>query len=133
MEQRPRILLVDDEPDFIETMSFWLKAKGYPVTSAENGIKALEILQQGQQDVVFLDVNMPHMDGIEVLRNIRKFNPTLPVIMVTAAFQDEVKFSEAKALGISGFFPKGTSLSQLGNVLEVALRTLRPSSTNPPV
>jgi two-component system nitrogen regulation response regulator NtrX len=128
MEPRPRILLVDDEPDFIETIAFWLTAKGCPVTKADSGLKALEILQQGPQDVVFLDVNMPQMDGIETLRQIRKLHPTLPVIMVTAAFQDEIKFTEAKALGISGFFPKGTTLSQLGNVLEVALRTLRPTT-----
>ena len=131
MDQKPRILLVDDEPDFIETISFWLTAKGYPVTKAESGFTALEILQQKQHDVVFLDVNMPKMDGVETLRHIRKFNATLPVIMVTAAFQDDVKFTEAKALGISGFFPKGTSLTQLGNVLEVALRTLRPPNPSP--
>ena len=126
MEPKPRILLVDDEPDFIETLAFWLSAKGYPVQKADGGAKALEFLQQSSYDVVFLDVNMPQMDGIETLRHIRKLYPTLPVVMVTAAFQDEIKFSEAKALGISGFFPKGTNLAHLGNVLEVTLKTLRP-------
>lgn len=122
---KPRVLLVDDEQDFNDTIAFWLKAKGYPVTQAASGIEALEILQGHPHEVVFLDINMPRMDGIETLRRIRERNAGQPVIMVTAAFQDEVKFTQARALGISGFFPKGSSLNQLGHVLEVALKTLR--------
>ena len=122
---KPRVLLVDDEQDYNDTITFWLKAKGYPVTQAASGIEALEILQGQSHDVVFLDINMPRMDGIETLRRIRERHAALPVIMVTAAFQAEVKFKEARALGISGFFPKGSSLNQLGHVLEVALKMLR--------
>ena len=123
--QKPRVLLVDDEPDFVEPIAFWLKAKGYLVTEAENGVKALELIKQVPPDVVFLDINMPQMNGIETLRHIRGFNPTLPVIMVTAAYDDQDKFQDAKALGIAGFFPKSESLDQIGAILQTALRTLR--------
>jgi len=124
-KQKVRILLVDDEPDYVEPVAYWLNSQGHQVTTVENGVKALESLQQHEYDVVFLDVNMPQMNGIETLRRLRETNKTLPVIMVTAAYQDEFKFTEAKALGIAGYFPKGSPLTQLSHVLEVALRMLR--------
>jgi len=123
--QKVRILLVDDEPDYVEPVAFWLTSQGHRVTTVENGVKALEALTKQEFDVVFLDVNMPEMNGIETLKRLRDTNKTLPVIMVTAAYQDEFKFTEAKALGISGYFPKGSPLTQLSHVLDVALRMLR--------
>ena len=83
-EQAIKILIVDDERDFLETMGFWLKSKGYIVDMADNGKTAIEKIKQDVPDVVFLDVVMPEMDGIETLREIRKVNPDLSVVMVTA-------------------------------------------------
>lgn len=121
-----RVLLVDDEVDFLEAVSFWLTSQGYRVTTAESGERALTILKEERHDVVFLDVLMPKMDGIETLRRIRMFNKSLPVILVTTStLEDEDKYVGAKALGIAGLFPKGTSLVQLGEILEVALRRIR--------
>ena len=125
MAESVRVLLVDDEPDFQEAIAFWLTSKGYQVSRASNGEAALDLIRQQPPDVIFLDVNMPGIDGIETLRRLRAFNKTLPVILVTAAVGDENQFSGAKALGISGLFPKGTSLSELTQVLQVALRMLR--------
>ena len=142
MAEPIRVLLVDDEPDFQETIAFWLTAKGYQVSKARSGQDALAILKENHQDVVFLDVNMPVMDGIETLRRIRAINKSLPVILVTASnLTDENQYAGAKALGISGLFPKGSDLTQLTEVLQVALRRLRradpaasvaPAPQNPP-
>ncbi len=128
MTESARVLLVDDEQDFLETMSFWLTSKGYQVSTALNGPRALGLLQGGQYNVVFLDVLLPEMDGIEILRRIRMFNKTIPVILVTTSpLTDKNTYAGAMAMGISGVFPKGSSPEQLGEVLQVALRMIRKS------
>ena len=119
-----RVLIVDNEPDFLETLSYWLRSKGYEVTQAIDGETAVRLVKEGQQDVVFLDILMPKTDGIETLRRIRTFDKKIPVILVTASIENENRFAGARALGISGVFPKQGSLEQLGQVLNVALRML---------
>ena len=129
-----QVLLVDDEPDFLEPLSFWLISKDYDVKTAVSGADALRMITELKPDVVFLDVKMPEMDGIETLRRIRASNKTLPVILMTAAVDDEEKFSGARALGISGFFPKGSGLEQFAQALKVALRMLpqtQPATSSP--
>lgn len=87
-----RLLLVDDEDDFRQTLAKRLAKKGIPPEQAENGEKALSILEKKEMDVVVLDVKMPGMDGIEVLRHIKKKHPRTEVIFLTghAATQDGV-------------------------------------------
>lgn len=119
-----RILLVDDEPDYAETMTFYLKAKGYLVATAENGEEALSLLATGIPEVVFLDVMMPGMDGIETLRRIRQTQPNLPVIMVTA-YSSEENMREAQRLGAVGFFPKGGDFSQAAVLIQQALQGMK--------
>ena len=132
MPESIRVLLVDDEEDFLESIGFWLSSKGYHVTKAHDGEAALAILKEGRHDVVFLDVMMPRLDGIETLRRLRTFNKDIPVVLVTASsLADESRYAGAKALGISGLFPKGSSLDQLTQALQVALRALR-TSVPPP-
>ncbi len=129
--KRVRVLLVDDEPDFVEPVSFWLQSKGYEVAAAGTGKDALKQLEQQMPDIVFLDIHMPDMDGLETLRKIRARNKELPVIMVTATYQVAAHFPKANELGISGFFPKHTSLSELVRIIETSLRAhvkLKPSS-----
>lgn len=128
MAEKHRILIVDDEVDFAESLAYWLEAKGYPVERAENGKEALERIAENPPDVVFMDINMPVMGGIEALKKLRETNKTLPVVMVTAAYQDTEKFMQSKELGISGFFPKSESLNQLGRVLEIALKGIKTGS-----
>jgi len=106
-EEKPiHVLLVDDETDFTEPIAFWLKSRGYGVESAVNGEEALRMIQGNRPDIVFLDINMPVLDGLEALRRLRGFDKDLPVIMVTAAFSSEDKITRAKELGVSGFFAK---------------------------
>lgn len=130
MQDKIQVLLVDDESDFLEPISFWLKSKGYSVMLANNGQKAIELIKSNHPDIVFLDINMPVMSGIETLTCIRKFNKEIPVIILTA-YGDRESTTKANQLGISGFFPKKANLTQFADILEVTLRThkkLRPSS-----
>ena len=122
MDKPIHVLIVDDEPDFLEPLAFWLSSRGYNVSKAPDGEQAIKRVAADCPDIVFLDVNMPGIDGIETLRRLRETNPTLPVLIVTAAYQDEKKFEQARTLGIAGFIPKGSSLPELAKILEVTLR-----------
>jgi DNA-binding NtrC family response regulator len=78
-----RILLVDDEKDFLETLLKRFAFRKIPALSAGNGQQALDILSREPVDVVVLDVRMPGMDGIDTLKEIKKRHPLVEVIMLT--------------------------------------------------
>lgn len=121
MENKIHVLLVDDEVDFLDTVSFWLKSKGYSVIHANNGQQALAVIKSKHPNIVFLDFNMPVMNGIETLVRIREFDTETPVIMLTA-YGSEKMLARARQLGISGFFPKGGDLPQIVRIIETTLR-----------
>ena len=131
MSRDVRILLVDDQPDFVETISFWMKTKGYQVTSAPDGPGAMDTLKKNSFDVVFVDFKMPGMNGVEALQKIREFNKTIPVIMVTA-HADDAMVHQIKDLNISGFFSKMSDYKELERVFKAVLssiqKTDRPSA-----
>jgi len=115
-----QILLVDDDKDYLEVMNSWLKSVGYEVEMANSGEEALNKLEANKPHVVFLDLRMPGMDGIEVLRRIRAKDKELPVIIVTA-YGDREKEEKVNELGVSGFFPKGGDFSKAAQLIEMAL------------
>jgi DNA-binding NtrC family response regulator len=78
-----KILLVDDEKDFVETLAERLELRDFEVTTALNGIDAIKIVEEQEFDVIFLDVKMPGKDGIETLKEIKKLKPLPQVIMLT--------------------------------------------------
>ena len=122
MAEPIRVLLVDDEADFLEPVAFWLQSKGYQVLTAHNGQEALEVITQDTPDVAFFDINMPQMNGLEALRRLRAAKYELPVIMLTGQYQDGKAFTEANKWGISGFFPKQSSLQELVTLIETTLK-----------
>lgn len=78
-----RILLVDDEIDFVETMVKRFRIRKMPIETAGSGAEALKLVDEQDFDVVILDVRMPGMGGMEVLRQIRARRPLTEVIMLT--------------------------------------------------
>ncbi|MBW1727283.1 MAG: response regulator [Deltaproteobacteria bacterium] len=78
-----RILLVDDEKEFVETLAERLRTRDFDVTTAFSGDEALEKLKEYNFDVTILDVKMPGMDGIEALMEIKKLKPLTEVLMLT--------------------------------------------------
>ena len=81
---KPRILIVDDEKDFTESLADRLALRDYDVSTSFSDEEALEKLKTYNLDVVILDVQMPGLDGIETLREIKKIKPLTEVIMLTA-------------------------------------------------
>lgn len=115
--------MVDDEKDFIEPVAYWLRSKGYATSMVNDGRQALDEIGKKRPDIVFMDINMPEMDGLEALQKIRESDKDLPVILLTAAFGDEAKIVRARNLGVSGFFAKNYTFDQLMQVMYVALKT----------
>ena len=125
-EKRIKILVTDDETDFRELLAFWLKSRGYDVSTASNGKEALDKVRAQAQapDIMFLDLNMPEMDGLDALKELRSFNKELPVIIISA-FVDDKRAKLARDYGISGVFYKGKDFQEGLLLLEAALRTHR--------
>jgi CheY-like chemotaxis protein len=86
---RTRILIVDDEPDIRESLSRHLRFCGYAVETAANGREALEKLERQKIDIVVSDLMMPEMDGIELLRQVRREYPMIHMIMITGFVTQE--------------------------------------------
>lgn len=81
--RKPRLLLVDDEIPFVANLLKLLSRRGYEVSTAYDGDSALRIVQEREFDVVILDQNMPGKDGITVLRELKKKQPHLEVVILT--------------------------------------------------
>ncbi|MCL6259529.1 response regulator transcription factor [Aquiflexum sp. TKW24L] len=98
-KQKIKILVVDDEPDIIDILTYNLKKEGYEVESAEDGIKAVKIAAKFHPDVILLDIMMPNQDGVETCRQIRE-NPELKgtfIIFLTARAEE---YSEVAAFDV---------------------------------
>jgi CheY-like chemotaxis protein len=118
-----KILIIDDEIDFLTLIKKRIESWGYRVITASSGDEALEALDTTSPRVIILDYMMPDINGIELLRKIRKTNRKIPVIMFTA--QPTIKaMEEAKELNIIAFIPKESSMVDTEKDLKIALELI---------
>ena len=91
---RKTIMVVDDEKDLVEAIKLKLNAEGYNVVEAFDGQEALDILRKKRPDLILLDIMMPHLNGYQVCREIKKDAKLkqIPVLMLTAKAQESDKF-----------------------------------------
>jgi DNA-binding response OmpR family regulator len=101
----PRILVVDDEPEGVELLQEFLVAKGYEVLTASDGEEALRRVKEERPHVILLDVRMPRMNGLEVLKRVREMDHEVGVIMVTAVNEEETGH-QALQLGAFDYITK---------------------------
>jgi DNA-binding response OmpR family regulator len=106
-----KILLVDDEPDILEFMSYNLSNEGYKVYTATNGQEAIEKAISKSPHMILLDVMMPKIDGFELLKKIREFS-NIPVIMLTARGEVSSRIVGLE-LGADDYVPKPFDIGEL--------------------
>ena len=119
----PNVLIVDDEPDSCEVVAQFLTRYGHTTYSAPNGRAALAQLVDHRPDAVVLDISMPEMNGITLLRLMRSYLrwQVIPVVVLTAHGTDE-QLKEARELGACGIFQK--SAFKLVDLLECLQKNL---------
>lgn len=116
---KERVLLVDDEQEFVSLLSKRMEGRGVGVDTASNGPEALKKVDDGGYDAVFLDLAMPEMDGIETLRRLLEKNPNLQVILLTGQASLE-KGIEAMKFGAMDFMEKPARIQELMKKIEQA-------------
>jgi DNA-binding response OmpR family regulator len=118
-----KILIVEDEPDLVQTVQERLEMNGYQVITASNGKEGLEMAVEEKPDVVLLDVNMPVMNGFEMLEALKK-NPesTDCVVMMVTVYSQKEDIARAEACGIEDYIVKpfklGALIERIDEVLE---------------
>ena len=111
-EYAEKILIVDDEPDILEIVSFRLKKAGYKVLTAEDGQEALDIVRSKKPDLILLDLTLPGIDGYEVCRILKadKIFKSIPIIFLTASqvikVEERSKGAEADDYILKPFEPE---------------------------
>lgn len=113
----PKILIIDDEEHMCWALERAMKQEGYQVISANRGRQGLELIRQEGPSLVVLDLKMPEMDGLEVLKNIKELSPRMPVIMLTAHGTIETAI-EAMKEGASDYITKPFDLDELKLVIK---------------
>ncbi len=116
------ILIIDDEPHLPYQFARYLRKHGYEVFTAPDGEKGLQELNRNSIDLVLLDLRLPKMGGLEVLKQVRKLDQELPIIILTA-HGDVQSAVEAMKLGASDYLLKGFDLDELSLVVQRALET----------
>jgi DNA-binding NtrC family response regulator len=114
-----RVLLVDDEEDFVSTLSERLEMRDLDSQTAFDGEQALEVMQDGVPDVMVLDLKMPGIDGMEVLRRMKKLYPKVQVVILTGHGSDKDE-EQARRLGAFEYLQKPVNLEDLVEVLKRA-------------
>lgn len=101
------ILIADDEPDVLKMLSMRLKAHGYEVMTAVDGLQAVTLAHRGKPDLIILDIKMPGQDGYTVYRNLKMSSHTMfiPIVFVSALPPEQVE-EKAAELGAEDFIAK---------------------------
>ena len=123
MENRPLVLVADDQPEITKLVALSLEAEGFRVLAAKNGQEALAHLADTNPDVLLLDIMMPGMSGMDVLREVRDHHP-VPVILLSAR-SSTAHVSEGLNLGADDYVTKPFHPSELGARIRAVMRRAR--------
>ncbi len=114
-----KVLLIDDETEFLQNLSDRMTIRGMEVTTAQDGNAALNAVNNDSFDAVVLDLQMPGMDGIEVLKRIKTERPNMQIILLTGHASLE-KGVEAMRLGAMDFMEKPADINSLAEKIHKA-------------
>jgi DNA-binding NtrC family response regulator len=121
------ILVVDDEPSMLRYLQTVLELDSYRVTTASNGLEAVEKVQRDSPDLVLLDMVMPGADGLETLQRIRETRPSTKVVMLSCV-RDTRKVAQAMRLGAQDYLSKPVQKEEMDEVLRFCLENTDPAA-----
>jgi DNA-binding response OmpR family regulator len=125
-----RVLLIEDDPSIVAGLELNLALEGYEVVSAADGESGLELARERRPDVVLLDLMLPGLNGLEVLRQLRKTDADMPVLILTALGEEADKVLGLQ-LGADDYISKPFSLGELRARLNASLRRKRLRASEP--
>jgi two-component system chemotaxis response regulator CheY len=132
MKFKGSILLVDDEAHIRHYLTLVLKELGHTrVTTAANGVEAVAAYRQARADLVLLDVNMPLLDGLQTLKQLKEIDPSCVAIMLTS-LTNRQSVETARALGARNYLRKDTPPEQVASILGAAIDACFPENTPSP-
>lgn len=132
MKALRRVLVVDDDPVVGKSIDRILSSRGYAVIAAAGGEEAMDRLAREDYDVVYTDIRMPGMNGLEVARHIKQSRPWLPVVIVTGYGNDENE-AEAREIGVDGFLRKPLSPEMVESTADSLTTTPDPAMASFPL
>ncbi len=112
-----RILLVDDDIQFLEATEYMLKYENYEVVTAKNGEEAIKKYNESQPDIVLMDLKMPIMNGYDAFFKIRKDNPDAKIVFTSAYAINNEEFEKAESSGLFGLLTKPFDLNELNSII----------------
>lgn len=131
MELRDKILVVEDDQNIANVINMVLNNNNYEVIQAKNGNQALTLVSSHCPDLVLLDLGLPDMDGLDIIRSIRKWSH-MPIVVVSARTHEQEKV-EALDLGADDYITKPFGASELLARIRTALRHTRTSNVDPEI
>ncbi len=120
MREKSSILIVDDNISLCKTLTYILKRKGHTVATAKDGLEAIEKVKETSFDLIFIDIKMPLMNGVETYKGIKKIRPNTIVIMMTAYSVDEL-IQEALKEGAYGILYKPLDIEKVLTIIKTAI------------
>jgi two-component system, OmpR family, response regulator CpxR len=124
-EAPSKILLVDDEREFVQTLSERLMMRDLGSAVAYDGESALEVAREDEPDVMILDLKMPGIDGIEVLRRVKKTQPAIEVIILTGHGSESRHKNVCMKLGAFAYLQKPVDIDELSQTIKAAHDKIR--------
>ena len=128
MNSKPRILVVDDEPQLTRVLRTGLTSRGFDVRAAADGLAGFEIFSDWHPDLIITDLAMPNMDGLELCRRVRAISQ-VPIIILSAKGEEKTKV-EALDIGADDFVTKPFGIDELLARVRASLRRANAGPTN---
>ena len=125
---KERILIVDDEKNIVRSLTGILSDEGYEISTTSDGVEALEIIQKDPPDLVLLDIWLPGMDGIEVLKTLKTYNSGVEVLIMSGHGTIDTAVKATK-LGAQDFIEKPFSLDRITESIKTVLQERNSSAT----
>ncbi len=123
-EKGVHVLVVEDEPLAAGQIARYLAGKGYRASTVGDGLAGLRVHRKDPADIVVTDLRMPHIDGYEFIKELRRDNPDLPIIVVTGHMRMEG--GEEERIGAAVVLKKPINLRELGQAVERMVKKTKP-------